>query len=90
MPGRVCRLRSANGNSKKAQRSGVSGHSPDHHLPQRTTWGVRHDEHKRQLGSTRSAPLAGTVKIVVFVTHDTAAASSCDARHSGGGQSKLV
>ena len=33
MPGRVCRLRSANGNSKKAQRSGVSGHSPDHNAP---------------------------------------------------------
>ena len=48
------------------------------------------DEHTRQLSSTRSAPLAGTAKIVVFVTHDTAAASSCDARHSGGGQSKLV
>ena len=33
---------------------------------------------------------ASTVQIVLFVMHDTAAASFCDARHSANGQSKLV
>jgi len=33
---------------------------------------------------------ASTVQIILFVMHDTAAASFCDARHSARGQSKLV